>query len=50
MARSGSLTPYFVSNDYATTELNYSTVHQEVLIWSWTTLCRDDDELVFNFL
>ena len=33
MARSGSLTPYFVSNDYATTELIYSTAHGLLLLY-----------------
>ena len=39
MARSGSLAPRFVDNEYLTAEIIYSTVHvyHEVLTWSWVT-------------
>ena len=41
IACSGSLAPPFVNNDYVTAEITYSIVHphQEVLAWSWATLC-----------
>ena len=44
MARSGSLAPRFVDNEYLTAEIIYSTVHapHAVPTWSGATLCCTD--------